>query len=115
MNYVEAAKLYASNSAEPNHSTGSPQLDTLIGGTRFALCTRQVMHQHTDHPSYTEKPAGQSFELAFPAGKPENVHTWYKQLVAHGATPVKPPELMPWGRVTAFIADPDGNIHELYS
>jgi lactoylglutathione lyase len=84
-------------------------------GTRFALCTRQVMHQHTDHSSYTKKPAGQSFELAFPAGEPEHVHTWYRYLVARGTTPVKPPELMPWGRVTAFIADPDGNIHELYS
>lgn len=37
MDYVEAAKLYASNSAEPNHSTGSPQLDTLIGGIRGGL------------------------------------------------------------------------------
>jgi len=24
-------------------------------------------------------------------------------------------ETMPWGRRTAFIADPEGNIHEVYS
>ena len=28
---------------------------------------------------------------------------------------LKEPEMMPWGRKTAFISDPDGNIHELYS
>jgi lactoylglutathione lyase len=35
--------------------------------------------------------------------------------VAEGAAPVKGPEMMPWGRKTAFIADPEGNIHEIYS
>ncbi|MBN2335677.1 VOC family protein [Candidatus Bathyarchaeota archaeon] len=84
-------------------------------GTRFAICTREVMHTHTGHPSYAEQRRGQSFELAFPAGTPDEVDEHYVELLRRGAESVKPPETMPWGRRTAFIADPDGNIHELFS
>jgi len=84
-------------------------------GVRFAICTSMVMHNHTGHESYTQSPRGQSFELALPAGSPDDVDRKYEQVVAKGATPIKPPKMMPWGRKTGFIADPDGNIHEIYS
>jgi len=84
-------------------------------GVRFAVCAREVMFTHTGHPSYVEEAYGQRFELAFPAGTPDEVDLLYGELVARGATAVKPPETMPWGRRTAFIADPEGNIHEVYS
>ena len=84
-------------------------------GVRFAVCARDVMFTHTSHPSYVEEASGQRFELAFPSGTPDEVDLLYGELVARGATAVKPPETMPWGRRTAFIADPEGNIHELYS
>ena len=84
-------------------------------GVRFAVCARDVMFTHTSHPSYVEEARGQRFELAFPSGTPDEVDLLYGELVARGATAVKPPETMPWGRRTAFIADPEGNIHELYS
>ena len=32
-----------------------------------------------------------------------------------GAVGVKPPAKMPWGQYTAFFADPEGNIHELFT
>ena len=84
-------------------------------GVRFAVCVRDVMFTHTGHPSYVEEANGQRFELAFPAGTPEEVDRLYEELVERGAAAVKPPETMPWGRRTAFIADPEGNIHEIYS
>ncbi|MCW4048807.1 MAG: VOC family protein [Candidatus Bathyarchaeota archaeon] len=84
-------------------------------GVRFAICTREVMHEHTSHHSYTETRSGQSFELAFPVGSPHEVDRAYSLVVEMGATPIKAPEMMPWGRKTAFIADPEGNIHEIYS
>ena len=84
-------------------------------GVRFAVCARDVMFTHTGHPSYVEEANGQRFELAFPAGTPEEVDRLYEELVERGAAAVKPPETMPWGRRTAFIADPEGNIHEIYS
>ena len=84
-------------------------------GVRFSVCARDVMFTHTGHPSYVEEANGQRFELAFPADTPDEVDLLYEELVARGATAVRPPATMPWGRRTAFIADPEGNIHEIYS
>jgi catechol 2,3-dioxygenase-like lactoylglutathione lyase family enzyme len=84
-------------------------------GVRFAICTREVMHEGTDHLSYRETRKGQAFELAFPLDSPEEVERAYDEIVSKGAAPVKGPMMMPWGRMTAFFADPEGNIHELYS
>ena len=84
-------------------------------GVRFAVCARDVMHEGTSHSSYREPSEGQAFELAFPLDSPEEVDRAYEEIVSKGATPVKGPEMMAWGRRTAFFADPEGNIHELYS
>ena len=84
-------------------------------GVRFAICLRRVLLESTGHHSYGEPSKGHSFELAFPVGSPEDVDRVYGEVVAKGATPVKEPEMMPWMRKTAFIADPDGNIHKIYS
>ncbi len=84
-------------------------------GVRFALCTRDVMHEGTAHPSYRKRKEGQAIELAFPLDSPDEVDRAYDEIVSKEAIPVKGPEMMPWGRRTAFFADPKGNIHELYS
>ena len=84
-------------------------------GVRFAVTTREEMFRETGHKSYLKPREGQSFELAFPVGSPEDVDKVYNELLAKGATQIKEPMMMPWGRKTGFIADPEGNIHELYS
>jgi uncharacterized glyoxalase superfamily protein PhnB len=84
-------------------------------GVRFALTTPQVMYEGTEHQSYREGRKGQSFELAFPLPTTDAVGIAYDDIIGKGATPIRAPEMMPWGRMTAFFADPDGNIHELYS
>ena len=84
-------------------------------GVRFALTTPEVMYEGTDHPSYTVDKKGQRFELAFPCPSQVEVGKTYDVIVKKGAKPIKAPELMPWGRMTAFFGDPEGNIHELYS
>jgi len=84
-------------------------------GVRFAICTREVMYEATGHESYIEGRGSHAFELAFPVGEPDDVDRVYDEVLAAGTKPIKGPEMMPWGRKTAFIADPDGNIHELYS
>jgi uncharacterized glyoxalase superfamily protein PhnB len=73
------------------------------------------MHEGTSHPSYKEQRVGQGFELAFPLDSPEEVDRAYDEIVSKEATPIKGPEMMPWGRRTAFFTDPEENIHELYS
>ena len=84
-------------------------------GVRFALTTPNIMYEGTEHSTYRDERKGQSFELAFPLPSPEDVGKAYDEIIAKGAIVVKAPEMMPWGRMTAFFADPDGNIHELYS
>lgn len=84
-------------------------------GVRFSICTRQIMADITGgHPSYKEDKKGQSFELAFPCESPEEVKRVYKELVEKGAASIKEPAEMPWGQMTAFFADPEGNIHEIF-
>ena len=84
-------------------------------GVRFAITTNQVMFDSTSHPTYKETRKGQYLELAFPLPTPQSVGFAYDEIVSKGAVPVADPVMMPWGRMTAFFADPDGNIHELYS
>lgn len=84
-------------------------------GVRFSLTSPDVMFEGTEHQTYKEEMKGQRFELAFPCPTPEEVGKAYDEIVRRGATPIKAPEMMPWGRMTAFFADPEGNIHELYS
>ncbi|MCZ0703825.1 catechol 2,3-dioxygenase-like lactoylglutathione lyase family enzyme [Natronobacillus azotifigens] len=84
-------------------------------GVRFSICSRQIMFDITGgHSSFKEDKKGQSFELAFPCDTPEEVEKSYKEMIEKGATPIKEPAQMPWGQTTAFFADPDGNIHEIF-
>ena len=75
-------------------------------GVRFAICEKEVMKNATNHLSYQEQRKGQSFELAFPVGSPEDVDRTYSEIVAKGATPVKEPEMMPWGKKNCFFRRP---------
>ncbi len=84
-------------------------------GVRFALCARHILADSTHHPSYGESRRGQSFELAFPLATATEVDATYAAIVAGGAASVQAPANMPWGQRTAFFADPDGNIHELFA
>lgn len=84
-------------------------------GVRFSICSREIMSDITNgHSSFKEVKKGQSFELAFPCETPEEVEKSYKEIIEKGATPIKEPSQMPWGQTTAFFADPDGNIHEIF-
>lgn len=84
-------------------------------GVRFAVCAQDVMIETVGHPSFKEERSGQPFELAFDVEKPEAVGRVYEEYVSKGAFPVQGPADMPWNQRTAFFADPDGNIHELFA
>lgn len=44
----------------------------------------------------------------------EDVDAVYKALTAKGVAFIKPPISQPWGRRTAYFADPEGNLWEIY-
>ncbi|WGS64899.1 VOC family protein [Marinitoga aeolica] len=81
-------------------------------GVRFALCSREVMHEFSDE--YLIKPKGQQFELAFECDNLDDLNKEFSRIISMGGKSIRPPEKMPWNQITAFFADPDGNIHELF-
>ncbi|MDS0525259.1 VOC family protein [Clostridium sp. SHJSY1] len=82
-------------------------------GVRFAICTRETMYEYSEE--YKKKVSGQAFELAFPCENPSDVNKSYKKLIEMGAKAIQEPKNMPWNQRTALFADPDGNIHEIFS
>lgn len=85
-------------------------------GVRFSICTREEMSAITNqHDSYNHQMKGQAFELAFPCDSPDDVRITYQVLISKGAIPIKEATTMPWGQTTAFFADPEGNIHEIFA
>lgn len=84
-------------------------------GVRFAISTNKVMKGVTKHPSYDEEKKGQSLELAFRVPTSEEVDKSFNEIVEKGAISITIPADMPWGQRAAFFADPDGNIHEIFT
>jgi lactoylglutathione lyase len=84
-------------------------------GVRFAICSRKVMFNLTNSQLFQDKPTGQMFELAFPQPSKAEVDSTYYEIINKGALPIKESSDMPWGQRTAFFADPDGNVHELFA
>jgi lactoylglutathione lyase len=84
-------------------------------GVRFAICAHSVMESATGNAVFHDPRSGQSFELAFPLASAAEVDIAYADIIDKGATPIQPPANMPWNQRTAFFADPDGNIHELFA
>lgn len=82
-------------------------------GVRFAICNRSVMYDYSD--LFKEKHRGQGFELAFPCDSVEELDKTYKTLISKGAKGIHEPKNMPWNQRTALFADPDGNIHEIFT
>ena len=78
--------------SDSRYKTSLATMLNLLMTVFSAICEREVMNRVTNHQSYQEKKKGQSFELAFPVGTPEDVERIYNEIVAKGATSIKPPE-----------------------
>ncbi|MEJ2036620.1 MAG: VOC family protein [Maritimibacter sp.] len=57
----------------------------------------------------TAKPV---FEIAFESNE---VAADYARAVEAGATPVSPPQDMPWGQTVSYVSDPEGILVEICS
>ncbi len=84
-------------------------------GIRFAVCARSVLEEATGYADFRTKPSGQAYGLAFPCESVDVIDDVYDELIVKGATPVAAPKPMPWGQQTGFFADPEGNVHELFT
>lgn len=83
-------------------------------GVRFAICTRNVMVDTVSAEHFDAPATGRPLSLAFRCDSKEGVESDYAGLLAKGAEAVREPSVMPWGQYTAFFADPDGHVHELF-
>lgn len=114
-NMVEMTKFYRDVLGFAPQSESPDHVEFHNEGVRFSICARHIMSDITDgHSSFKEGRKGQSFELAFPCESPEDVEKSFNEIIEKGATLIKEPSQMPWGQTTAFFADPDGNIHEIF-
>jgi lactoylglutathione lyase len=97
------------------HEDLNQYVELINPGVRFAICARSIMEGATGSAVYHHPRSGQSFELAFPLASATEVDQVYMDIIEKGATPIHPPADMPWKQRTAFFADPEGNIHELFA
>lgn len=84
-------------------------------GVRLALCERSVMADAVSQEHYATPATGKPLSFAFRSENKAALEADYEALLAKGATAVREPGVMPWGQYTAFFADPDGHIHELFT
>ncbi|MEZ6069592.1 MAG: hypothetical protein R3C10_04805 [Pirellulales bacterium] len=81
----------------------------------LAICERAVMQRLGLSAGYDNPAQGQAFGLAFECSCAEDVNRRLAELVDAGAERRAVGNRMPWGQYTAFFADPDGHIHELFA
>ena len=85
---------------------------TLPGGLRLAWDSAEMMAGiHGDWPT----PQGHRMTLAFLCDDADAVDTLYAKVVAAGYDSRKPPWDAFWGQRYAVVADPDGNLIDLFA
>ncbi len=84
-------------------------------GTLFLLYGRADFEKMTDRRYEYVKGLNGHSEIALYVDTFDEVDESFRLAVEHGATPVKEPELEPWGQRTCYIADPEGNLIEIGS
>jgi catechol 2,3-dioxygenase-like lactoylglutathione lyase family enzyme len=83
---------------------------TLENTLRFAWDTVRVMQSFEPHYTFTPKQVD-----AFLCDSPVQVDDKFEYLVANGGTSVKEPWDAIWGQRYALVADPDGNVLDLFA
>jgi len=84
----------------------------LEGGLRLAWDTREVVLSFVDH---WEEPVGHRMGLAFLCDDAADVDRRYAEVTEAGYASVKAPWDAFWGQRYAQVADPDGNIVDLFA
>ncbi len=83
---------------------------TLDNGLRFAWDTVAVMQSFEPHYSFAPKQVG-----AFLCDSPAQVDEQFRHLTNNGGKSVKEPWDAFWGQRYALLADPDGNVLDLFA
>jgi len=90
------------------HESGDfAELDT--GGTALAFCSFDLLRRMGKSPRRPDAHEP-SFEIAFTT---DDVAGAFDRAISYGATPMMPPQDMPWGQTVAYVSDPNGFLVEI--
>ena len=96
----------------PNVET-EPHVEVITpNGYRIAWDTQELIQ--SIYPDWIE-PVGQRVALAFKCESPAEVDALYERVVQSGYHGHKPPWDAFWGQRYAVVADPDGNLIDLFA
>lgn len=85
---------------------------TLPNGLRLMWDTEDLVRQI--NPGW-QKPVGQRIGMAFLCGSPDEVNTTFGEMLEAGFKGVSEPWDAFWGQRYAQVADPDGNVVDLFA
>ncbi len=94
---------------------GGPYAALYSGEAKLMLYGRKDFEVMTTRAYAYPDGLNGTLELAFDVGEVYQVDEEYARVVAAGAKPVYPPTDEPWGQRTCYVADPDGNLIEIYA
>lgn len=94
---------------------GGPFAALYSGETQLMLFPRKDFEEMTARPYAYPSGLNGTLELAFDVAEVSAVDAEYARTIAAGAKPVFPPTDEPWGQRTCYVADPDGNLIEIYA
>lgn len=98
----------------PEDAEGHGHVETsLSGGLRFALDTQETIRSFD--PDWSPPSGGHRSALAFRCDSPSDVDRAYQDLLDAGAHSYKAPWDAFWQQRYAQVADPDGNIVDLFA
>ena len=84
-------------------------------GVLFMLYERKNFEKMSGHSYAYLKGLNGHYEIALKVENFAQVDATFAEVTSRGAEPVMPPETMPWGQRTCYIADPEGNLIEIGS
>ena len=83
-------------------------------GIRFAMYERKELPALLGQPPTYPSGLNGTFELAIDLPRFEDVDAEFVRVVEAGAKPVYVPRDEPWGMRSSMVADPEGNLIEIY-
>jgi len=97
----------------PPNVEAEPHVEVITpNGYRIAWDTQEMIKGI--YPDWVE-PVGQRVTLAFKCASPAEVDALYDRVVQSGYHGYKPPWDAFWGQRYAVVADPDGNLIDLFA
>jgi catechol 2,3-dioxygenase-like lactoylglutathione lyase family enzyme len=97
----------------PDGAESEGHVEATIAGIRFALDTIEVIRSFD--PDWSPPSGGHQMSIAFRCDSPAEVDRVYRELVGAGVEGHKEPWDAVWGMRYAEVADPDGNIVDLFA